>query len=87
MTPSGGRFESFSPKPEVAVCNNTKENLVSYKSTSAKRKPSKQENVNINSASNVKTKTHLSEEVLWSSLPSNLLKPGKVSLSILIINK
>ncbi|KAL5583429.1 hypothetical protein UlMin_015871 [Ulmus minor] len=66
----------LSSRPEFTV-SNTKETLVPSKSTSAKRTSSKQENMNSNLSSNNRDKHHPPEALLWSSLPSNLLKPGK----------
>lgn len=77
MTPSRNRPDALSSRPEFAV-SNTKDTLVPSKSSSAKRLLSKQENMNLNLSSNNRDRNYSPEALLWSSLPSNLLKHGKV---------
>ncbi|PON43567.1 hypothetical protein PanWU01x14_272580 [Parasponia andersonii] len=76
LTPSRNRPDALSSRPEFAVTN-TKETLVPSKCTAAKRSSSKQENLNLNLSSNNKDRNYSPEALLWSSLPANLLKPGK----------
>lgn len=81
MTPSRNRPDALSSRPEFSV-SNTKETPVPSKSTSAKRSSSKQENVNLNMSPNKRDRNFSAEALLWSSLPANLLKPGKVPLPV-----
>lgn len=78
MAPPRNRTDALSSRPEFTVSNIKETNLVPSKSYSAKRASSKQENMNMNFLSNQKDKNHSPEALLWSSLPANLLKPGKV---------
>ncbi|KAA8540224.1 hypothetical protein F0562_024213 [Nyssa sinensis] len=76
LTPSRNRLDALKPKPDVAV-SDTKETLVPPKIATTKRTSSKQENINSNCLSNSRDKNQSSEAMSWSSLPTNLLKPGK----------
>ncbi|GAV61412.1 DUF936 domain-containing protein [Cephalotus follicularis] len=62
-------------RQEVVVSK--KETLVPSKSMSAKQATSKQESMNTDYQSNNKDKKYLIDPIPWSSLPANLLKPGK----------
>ncbi|PSS18129.1 Protein of unknown function DUF936, plant protein [Actinidia chinensis var. chinensis] len=75
-TPYRNRAEAPTPKPEVAV-SETKETLTLMRSTTPRNMTSKLENINLNCLPNMKNKTPLPEMMSWSSLPANLLKPGK----------
>ncbi|XP_062107411.1 uncharacterized protein LOC133818516 [Humulus lupulus] len=70
------RPDTLSSRPDFVI-SNTKETQVPPKSTSTKRLLSKQENVNLNLSSNNRDRNYSPEALLWSSLPANLLKPGK----------
>ncbi|EXC01338.1 hypothetical protein L484_005038 [Morus notabilis] len=77
VTPSRNRPDhALSSRPEFSV-SSTKDTVLPSKSTPAKRMSSKQENLNLNLSSNNKERNSLPEALLWSSLPPNLLKPGK----------
>ncbi|CAK7356474.1 unnamed protein product [Dovyalis caffra] len=75
-TPYRNRPDAVSSKPEVAVSNN-KELPVPSKRTSVKRLSNKQDNTNLNSLSSNNNKIPFPEATLWTSLPANLMKPGK----------
>lgn len=84
MTPSRNRPDhALSSRPEFSV-SSTKDTVLPSKSTPAKRMSSKQENLNLNLSSNNKERNSLPEPLLWSSLPANLLKPGKVLFLVYI---
>ncbi|OMO66044.1 hypothetical protein COLO4_30821 [Corchorus olitorius] len=77
-TPSRSRPapETAVSKPEI-VASNTKETMVTQKSTVVKRSLIKQENMNSNGLVTNKEKNNISETGSWNSLPACLLKPGK----------
>ncbi|OMO70562.1 hypothetical protein CCACVL1_18801 [Corchorus capsularis] len=77
-TPSRSRPapETAVSKPEI-VASNTKETMVTQKSTAVKRSLIKQENMNSNGLVTNKEKNNVPETGSWNSLPACLLKPGK----------
>ncbi|KAI9102908.1 hypothetical protein K1719_023347 [Acacia pycnantha] len=83
VTPIHNRFEATSPKKEVVAKPSFQEiDMTPSKSTSSstKRSSAKQENLNFNLLSRNKDKSYTIETLSWSSLPPNLLKPGKEML-------
>ncbi|KAJ7003300.1 hypothetical protein NC653_008514 [Populus alba x Populus x berolinensis] len=75
-TPYQNQPDALSSKPDVAVSSN-KEFPASSKRTSAKRVSNKQDDTNFNSLSSNNNKIPFPEAATWTSLPSNLMKPGK----------
>ncbi|KAL9350552.1 hypothetical protein Peur_057807 [Populus x canadensis] len=75
-TPYQNQPDALSSKPDVAVSSN-KEFPASSKRTSAKRLSNKQDDTNFNSLSSNNNKIPFPEATSWTSLPSNLMKPGK----------
>ncbi|XP_014499081.1 uncharacterized protein LOC106760148 isoform X2 [Vigna radiata var. radiata] len=81
MTQTGTRLETFSLKQDVTRSNIRKAITTSSVCTSAKHNSStKQENLNMNLLSRAKDKSKNAETISWSSLPTKLLRPGKVIL-------
>lgn len=85
-SPSNSRPEMPILKQEVALTNKETSKIMPLKRVS-----SRHENVTVNSnclaTNNNKSKSNLVETILWTSLPANLVKPGKVrSLISLVIS-
>ncbi|WVZ21444.1 hypothetical protein V8G54_008766 [Vigna mungo] len=75
------RLEVFSPKQDVTQSNIREAVTTPSGRTSVKHNSStKQENLNMNLLSRVKDKSKNAETIPWSSLPTKLLRPGKVIL-------
>ncbi|KAB5564030.1 hypothetical protein DKX38_004084 [Salix brachista] len=77
ITPYQNQPEALSSKPEVAVLSNNREFPAPSKRASAKRLSNKQDDTNFNSLSSNNDKIPSPEATSWTSLPSNLMKPGK----------
>ena len=79
MTPTHNRLEATSQKKDVMKASSQESDITPSKVTSsAKRSSAKQGNLNYNLLSRSKDKSYITETMSWSSLPPNLLKPGKV---------
>ncbi|CAI0418946.1 unnamed protein product [Linum tenue] len=80
-SPSRNRPETLPSNPEVlASTATTKEISVSSNSKSARVSSNKQQNASLNSSSSNKHEYLSSDAISWASLPTNLLKTGKVML-------
>ena len=78
-TSNRNRTEELQPKQEATQSNDIQDTAIApSKSSSTKRQSVKQENLNLNSLSRNKDKNYATDAIPWSSLPANLLKPGKV---------
>ncbi|KAJ6415792.1 hypothetical protein OIU84_004566 [Salix udensis] len=77
ITPYQNQPDALSSKPEVAVLSNNREFPAPSKRASAKRLSNKQDDTNFNSLSSNNDKIPSPEASSWTSLPSNLVKPGK----------
>ncbi|CAN1169089.1 hypothetical protein LINPERHAP2_LOCUS28202 [Linum perenne] len=80
-TPSWNRPEILPSNPEVLLSATAiKEIPVSFDSKSARGSSNKQKTKSLSSSSSNKHENKLSDVTSWTSLPTNLLKPGKVML-------
>ncbi|KAJ8774051.1 hypothetical protein K2173_009482 [Erythroxylum novogranatense] len=76
ITPLRSRPDAFSAKSDISV-SNIKEFQLASKITSARFSSNKQDITNFAPFSNGKGKSFLPETPAWTSLPVNLMKPGK----------
>ena len=78
-TSNRNRPEELQQKQEAAQSNNMQDTVIApSKSSSTKRQSVKQENLNLNCLSRNRDKNYATDAIPWSSLPANLLKPGRV---------
>ncbi|XP_029129099.1 uncharacterized protein LOC109809311 [Cajanus cajan] len=70
-------LETPSPKQRVAQSNIQEAVMSPSKRISTKRNSTKHETTNMNVLSSSEDKSYITEAIPWSSLPANLLRPGK----------
>ncbi|RDY00561.1 hypothetical protein CR513_16242, partial [Mucuna pruriens] len=71
------QLETPSPRLRVAQSNIQETVMSPSKRISTKRNSTKQETTNLNVLSSSEDKSYSTEAIPWSSLPANLLRPGK----------